>query len=118
MTNRHWFYLGAIIIIGGLLVVGAANSNLLRRQRLALENQRIVKQKEQFSGYLAKQTDGQKLVRLAKQMKNSDPVILDLIIDRAYELEPADRDIVVLSSYYHPELKNKILELDPLYKTE
>lgn len=118
MSHRHWFYLAIFIVIAGLLALGAANSNILRRQRQAIEAESLAAQQQQLGLYLAKQTDGHKLVRLAKQMKNGDPNILKAIIDRAYALNPTDRDIVVLASFYNPELKSKVLELDPLYKFE
>ena len=71
-----------------------------------------------MSSYLARQTDEHKLIRFAKQLKDRDPAILELVVDRAYEVNPKNRDIVVLASIFHPELKPKILEIDPLYADE
>ena len=118
MTNRHWFYLGVLIVIGSLLSVGTASANRLKHQQQAIEAATVAEINANLSRYLTKQTDPFKLVRLAKLMRTQDPTILQPIIERAYALAPKNRDITVLASQFHPELKAKILEIDPLYADE
>ncbi len=116
MTGRFWFYLGALVIVAGLYSWRTATVNAIRNEVAKIDQ---AGQQERVGGmkrYVAKQTDERKLVGLAKRLKNSDNEILRIIIDKAYELNPGSRDITLLASSFHPELKDRVPELDPLYK--
>ena len=118
MSGRFWFYLAVLIVGAGelsLLVGGRArlNNELSRLNQAAFEEQEAA-----LKPYLARQTDERKLVSLAKRLKQGDQRLLQLIIERAYELNPNSRDIALLASYFHPELKEKVKELDPLYSSQ
>ena len=41
-----------------------------------------------------------------------------LIIDRAYAISPNNHDVLVLETQYHPELKSKLIQVDPLYSAQ
>jgi len=115
MTSRFWFYLAVVIALVGLLVFG-----LIERAKSQVEVSRIdhraqIERTANMSTYLQHQTDEIKLIRLAKQLKNSQPELVGLVADRAYAINPNSRDVLVLDSYFHPELTSKLLEVDPLY---
>ncbi len=118
MSSRAWFYLGAVIIIAGMLVYAAVERAKINQQQILIQDQSTAELKDTLTPYLAKQTDGHKLISLAKHLNGTDPSVLQLIIDRAYALEPKDRDILILDSAFHPELKSQIIALDPLYSAE
>ncbi|HUD21105.1 MAG TPA: hypothetical protein VMQ44_03510 [Candidatus Saccharimonadales bacterium] len=115
MHGRIWFYLAAIIIIAGLVCYYEAVKNRTSRQVATLERAGVQDQKDQLASYLQKQTDAYKVISLAKQMKNASPDLIEMMADRAYQLDPTNRDVVLLSSAFHPELKSQVLKLDPLY---
>lgn len=115
MDKRFWFYLGVLIVIAGEISYYRATQNRiaqeLARLNLSAQEQRI----NDLKNYLGRQTDERKLVSLAKKLRFSEAKTLQLIIDRAYELNPNSRDITLLASEFHPELKERVKELDPLY---
>lgn len=116
IPSRFWFYLGVLVIVAGLytgrtLAVNSINDEISRIDQ-ASQQERI----ENITRYVATQTDERKLVSLAKRLKDSDQTTLQIIIDRAYILNPGSPTITLLASTFHPELKEKVLELDPLYK--
>lgn len=115
MSARVWLYLTAAVIAVALITRGTLVISAVNKEIAALEAESIANQKDSLAMYLAEQSDEHKLLRLAKQMKNSDPALLIMVADRAYEVNPKNRDIVVLASFFRPELKPKILEIDPLY---
>lgn len=118
MSNRFWFYLGAAIVIIGLFSYRTAIQNKLSNdiRRIDLESRQT--QLSDLSKYLEKETDERKLISLAKKLRNRESWLLQAIIDRAYAINPKSRDITLLASEFHPELKEKIKYLDPLYKGE
>lgn len=116
MTSRFWFYLGALVVAAGLYSWRIATVNAINNEVGRIEQAGRLERIESVGRYVATQTDERKLVSLAKRLKNSDAETLRIIIDRAYALNPGSRDITLLASYYHPELKKRILELDPLYE--
>ncbi len=115
MTKRGWFYLAVAIILVGEIV--AFNMVRIRQSReLAdINDQATAHQEKDLTTYLDRQTDDRKLVRLAKLLARSQSSVLRPIIDRAYALNPKSRDITLLASSYHPELKDQVTKLDPLY---
>ncbi|MEK7202018.1 MAG: hypothetical protein AAB669_00585 [Patescibacteria group bacterium] len=116
MTGRFWFYLGSLVIVAGLYSWRTATVNSINNEVGRIEQASQQERVENITRYVATQTDERKLVSLAKQLKNSDQETLRIIIDRAYELNPGSRDITLLASEFHPELKTRVLELDPLYE--
>ena len=115
MHGRLWFYLAAVIVIVTLICSYEAIKNKTNRQVATSEQAGIQDQKNQLSSYLQKQTDAHKVLSLAKLMKNASPDLIEMMADRAYQLDPTNRDVVLLSSAFHPELKSQVLKLDPLY---
>lgn len=113
---RFWFYLAVSIVILGEFSFYKIDQNHIAAQQSRIEKTAIESQVSSLDSYLALQTDERKLVSLAKHLRNSSPVILKPIIDKAYALNPNSRDITLLASYFHPELKARVTELDPLYK--
>lgn len=116
MTGRFWFYLGSLVIVAGLYSWRTATVNAINNEVSRIEQASQQERVANITRYVATQTDERKLVSLAKRLKNSDQETLRIIIDRAYELNPGSRDITLLASEFHPELKTRVLELDPLYK--
>lgn len=115
ISLRFCFYLGTVIILIGLVSWWAAARNQINQtaiQQLEVSRQ---EQKGSLKEYLGKQADSRKLVSLAKRLKYADPAVLRPIVERAYELNPNSRDIALLASFFKPELKDRVLELDPLY---
>lgn len=115
VNHRTWYYLGAAIIIGALIVFGMIESNNIRRQQILIQSQSTSDLQQEMTNYVAAQTDPHKLISLAKRLKDADSSILQIIIDKAYALNPNDRDTLVLASQFHPELASKITQIDPLY---
>lgn len=115
VSTRTWYYLGAAIIAGALIVFGMIQSNNVRRQQILIQSQSTSELQQQITDYVAAQTDSHKLIRLAKHLKEADNSVLQIIIDKAYALSPNDRDTAVLASQFHPELKSKVIQLDPFY---
>lgn len=113
--GRHWFYVPVLMIVGGLLSWGAVTAAEIRAEQATADRAGLKSQQAILEQYLNKQTDPVKLIRLAKQTKNSDPALLEMIADRAYQIAPKNRDVAVLAAEFHPELKAKVLEIDPLY---
>ncbi|MEK7170827.1 MAG: hypothetical protein AAB774_00785 [Patescibacteria group bacterium] len=116
MSNRFWFYLASIVIVAGLYSWRIATVNAINNEIGRIEQASQQERVKNITRYVASQTDERKLVGLAKRLKNSDQETLRIIIDRAYALNPGSRDITLLASQFHPELKARVLELDPLYK--
>jgi hypothetical protein len=116
MNPRFWFYLLFGIIIVALFSYWAGERNGIQKTLIQQEQQSLNDRHESIKTYAAKQTDARKLVSYAKNISSADSKSLQIIIDRAYELEPNSRDIVILASEFHPELKKRIQELDPLYE--
>jgi len=116
MSNRFWFYLGVAIVIVGLFSYRTGVRNKISNDinRINLESRQAAL--SDLSKYLEKQTDERKLVSLAKKLRNRESWLLEAIIDRAYAINPKSRDITLLASEFHPELKEKVKILDPLYK--
>lgn len=115
MAKRGWFYLAVVIMLVGE-IVAFDMVRIRQSQALAeINDQATVHQEQDLATYLTRQTDDRKLVRLAKLLARSQSSVLRPIIDRAYALNPKSRDITLLASSYHPELKDQVMELDPLY---
>lgn len=117
MSSRlNLFLYGGII---ALVIAGYGNISIRRivrqseKQQAANNETQMVQMKE----YLAKQTDARKMVRLSLKLAPSgNKALTQAAIDRAYELKNNSRDIALLDSYFHPELKQRVVELDPLYE--
>lgn len=116
MTERFWFYLGVLVIVAGLYTWRVATVNSLNNEIGRLEQAGQQERVQNMTRYVAVQTDERKLVSLAKRLINSDQELLKIIIDRAYELNPGSPTIALLASTFRPELKRRVLELDPLYR--
>jgi hypothetical protein len=116
MNRRVWFYLTALIIIGVIIIYGSLEIKNINREQILIQDRRTSENRENIKNYLATQNDPIKLISLAKNLKSSDTQITELIIDKAYALAPSSKDILVLDSQFHPELKNKITAIDPLYQ--
>jgi len=116
MTGRFWFYLGVTVIIVGLYSWRLAAVNGVNRQISRIDQASLQAQSDSLNRWAANQTDERKLISLAKKLKNRDQALLQILIDRAYAINPNSRDITILASQFHPELKDKILQLDPLYQ--
>src|SRR3989344_6941683 len=114
MSSRFWFYLGSIVIAAGLYTWRVSVINSLNLEMVKINQDAKQERAENMSRYVATQTDERKLVSLAKRLKDGDQESLQIIIHRAYQLNPGSPVITLLSSTFHPELKAKVLELDPL----
>ncbi|MBI4948421.1 hypothetical protein HY844_02625 [Candidatus Berkelbacteria bacterium] len=117
MHNRVWFYLFVLIVIGAeisyLVGINSRTASEIELLNQAAERQSV----EQIENYASGQTDGYKLVSLSKKLgSDASAKVHEILVLRAYELEPTDRDITVLASYFDARLEPKITELDPLYK--
>lgn len=115
-SSRFWFYLGALVVVAGLYSWRTATVNSINNEVGRIEQAASQERIGNMERYVATQTDERKLVSLAKKLSHSDKETLRIIIDRAYELNPGSRDITLLASEFHSELKGRVLELDPLYK--
>lgn len=118
MSSRFWFYLGSLVVVVGLYSWRIATVNTINNQVSRIEQVGQQERVKSTAHYIKTQTDERKLVSLAKRLKNGDRETLKIIIDRAYEINPGSRDITLLASTFYPELKEKVLELDPLYEGE
>jgi|SRR3989344_2128525 len=114
MSSRFWFYLGSVVIVAGLYTWRVSVINSLNHEMGNINQASQQERAKNITRYVATQTDERKLVSLAKRLKDGDQETLLIIIDRAYELNPGSPVITLLSSTFHPELKAKVLELDPL----
>jgi len=117
MNKQGLFYLvsglAALLIVGYGNIAKSSLAKNLNRQTADNQQQQI----EQMKAYLTQQSDPRKMVRLTFRLSSSaSKEIVQLVADKAYELKPDSRDIVLLDSIFHPELKDKIIELDPLYQ--
>ncbi|MEX1123574.1 MAG: hypothetical protein WEC81_00095 [Patescibacteria group bacterium] len=115
MNTRFWLYLLAAIIISGLGSYLSWVKTSQAGELAAIERQAAETRLATMDSYLAKQTDGRKMISLAKKVEKSAPELVEPIVLKAYELLPNSRDAALLASHYRPELKDKVKELDPLY---
>lgn len=113
MTSRFWFYLLFIIVIIGLVSYWDFSRQHLAQKAKAAEAAALTETANQLKGYLERQTDGLKLVGLAKRLNAIEPTLAKPVVQRAFELAPNNPDAVYLESAYRPELKAKALELNP-----
>lgn len=116
MAKRFWYYLAALITAVILLTYYAINITVSHRQISHYNAESLENQKSSLENYLTKQTDPRKLISLAKRLKGREDALIQLVADKAYELAPDSRDAALLASAFHSELKDKLLELDPLYQ--
>ena len=116
MHGRFWLYLAAVIILVAETTILYGSRARLEREAAALEATNWQITKTSLEDYLAGQTDARKMVSLAKRMSSQDPRLIELIIERAYLLNPNSRDIAVLLAAFRPEMKKRVIELDPLYQ--
>lgn len=115
MGARFWFYRGAAIIIVGLVSLLVAETTATNRAVERLNSAAATARSNQLQTYLAKQTDPHKLVRLARALVATDQITdAQAVIDKAYELEPNSPTITLLASQFHPQLKKRVQELNPL----
>ena len=91
MSNRFWFYLGSLVIVAGLYSWRIASVNAINNEVSRIEQTGNQEQIKSVTRYVAAQSDDKKLVSLAKRLKNGDKEILQIIIDRAYEINPGSR---------------------------
>jgi hypothetical protein len=118
MSGRFWFYLLATIVVSALLSFLLWNKSRIASDQLKIEQESLSQARQSIDNYLAKQTDGRKLVTLAKRISVSRPELVEPVILKAHDLLPNSRDVAILASVYRPELKEKIKELDPLYSEQ
>ena len=116
MHGRFWFYLPVIIIITGLLSYLVWNNSNISNEISLIEKKAMESRLKSINSWLDNQTDGRKLITLAKTFQNSQPELVGPIVLKAYELLPDSRDAAILASHYKPELKEEVKKLDPLYK--
>lgn len=116
MHGRFWFYLPVTIIITGLVSYLVWNNLKINNDISLIEKQAQDSRLSSISSWLEKQTDGRKLITLAKTFQYNQPELVEPIILKAYELLPNNRDAAILASHYRPELKEEVKKLDPLYK--
>ncbi len=116
MKSGWLFYVICAIAIGGmaisLLVVKKVSATNLTNQQAQFEKTSLA----DWQKYLDAQNDPHKLISLAKRIASNHPRLLEPLFDRAYKLAPGERDIVILDSYYHPELKKRVEDIDPLFE--
>lgn len=115
MRNRFWFYMPVIIIIVGLTSYLMWSNSSINSEISLIEKNSQDARLNSINSWLTKQTDGRKLITLAKTFQNNEPELVEPIILKAYELLPDNRDAAILASHYRPEIKEKIKTLDPLY---
>lgn len=116
MHNRFWLYLAFGIVLAGLISYWTIEKNSLQA---SVVSEQLINQQQRVSAmkdFLSRQTNGHKLVSLAKRMNPEDSKLIEMVIMRAYELEPDRRDIAILASTYDSSIEKKIQFLDPLYK--
>jgi len=117
MNRREWLYFLSGLVSLAVLGYGTGAKYSLAKELQRQENTAKQEQLALMRDYLARQNDPRKMVRLSFRLAPSAPEeIVQLVADKAYELKPDSRDIVLLDSVFHPELKEKIKELDPLYQ--
>lgn len=116
MNGRFWFYLPVIIIITGLISYLVWNNSKINNEISLIEKRSQENRLNMVNTWLGSQTDGRKLITLAKAFQNSEPELVEPIVLKAYELLPDSRDAAILASHYKPEIKEEIKKLDPLYK--
>lgn len=114
MGNRFWLYLPAAIVALGLVAFWNWERIDSQAQAAAATSQSLAFEQTDLKTFLAKQTDGPKLISLAKHVNSNQPELVEIIIEKAYALAPTNPDAVLLASAYHPELKAKALQLNPL----
>ena len=115
MHGRFWFYLPVVIIITGLFSYLAWNNSKIKSEISLIEKQSQENRLNLINLWLDGQTDGRKLITLAKTFQLNQPELVEPVILKAYELLPNSRDAAILASYYQPELKEEVKKLDPLY---
>lgn len=116
MHGRFWFYLPVIIIITGLFSYLTWSNSKIKSEILLIEKQSQENRLNSINLWLNNQTDGRKLITLAKTFQLNQPELVEPVILKAYELLPDSRDVAILASHYQPEIKEEIRKLDPLYE--
>ena len=116
MSRRLWIYSAVVLIIVVELTFYAIEVIGSNKKIASLNSEALSTRQAELANYLKDQTDQRKLISLAKKLKNQDSSLIQLVADKAYELAPDSRDAVLLAYAFHPELKSKLLELDPLYQ--
>lgn len=115
MHGRFWFYLPVVIIIAGLTSYLVWNNSRISSDIFIIEKQAQESRLSSINSWLDKQTDGRKLITLAKTFQHNQPELVEPVILKAYELLPDNRDVAILASHYKPELMEEVKNLDPLY---
>ena len=115
MHGRFWFYLPVAIIITGLFSYLTWNNSKIKSEISLIERISQENRLNSINAWLENQTDGRKLITLAKTFQHNQPELVEPVILKAYELLPNSRDAAILASYYKPELKEAVKKLDPLY---
>lgn len=116
MHNRFWLYLAFGIVLTGLISYWTIEKNSLQASIVSKQQTNEQQRISAMEDFLSRQTNGHKLVSLAKRMNPEDSKLIEMVVMRAYELEPDRRDIALLASAYDPAIKKRIEKLDPLYK--
>lgn len=115
MSGRFWFYLGALIVAAALGTTYLANTRQLEARIASIDQTALAASEADLKTYLAKQTDGRKLVGLAILYSTARPQLVKPVALRAFELNKDSRDIAVLAAPYSKEAKERIQFLDPLF---
>lgn len=118
MSRRLWLYTIAASIILLLIAFRAGSVHSVNKKADKAIASQNASQSSALDSYLSKQTDAFKLVALAKLQPTADSAYLQKVIDRAYQLNSTSPQIAYLASFYHPELKSRVKELDPLKKLD
>ncbi|HSX41789.1 MAG TPA: hypothetical protein VLE93_00390 [Candidatus Saccharimonadales bacterium] len=114
MRNRFWLYLPAAIVVLGLLAFWNWEKNDFQAQAAANTTKSLAATQADLKTFLATQTDGPRLISLAKRLNKIRPELVRPVVEKAYALAPTNPDAVYLASAYHSELKAKALQLNPL----
>ena len=115
-TGRFWLYAIALAVVFSLYLWRVAAIYSISNQIRQSNQLSLQIQQDSLENWLNHQPNERKIISLAKLLKNREPALLQKLIDKAYALNPNSRDITLLASDFHPELKDKVLVLDPLYK--
>lgn len=113
-TNRLLLYVPAAIAVLGLVAFWNWSNNDLQAQANTVIAQGLKTAQTDLQKFLTKQTDGPKLIGLARRLNKNQPELVKPVVEKAYALAPTNPDAVLLASAYHPELKAKALQLNPL----
>ncbi len=115
MNRRFWLYVAATAFVSAQGVWVSVNNHHWRSVIAAIDSNSSRERTVSVEKFLSNQTDGHKLIGLAKRYLKTEPDLVRPVIEKAYQLDPNSRDIAIFASFYNKDAKERVKVIDPLW---